>query len=73
MLPKIIILSGTILGSVYLFSNSLYLINNSIANRNVLMNENNTNKLFVLNGLTLLFSGATFGYFTYYAIKYNIF
>lgn len=69
MLSKTLFLSGTILGSVFLFANSLCLINNSIANRNVLMNENATNKLFVLNGLTLLFSGATFGYFTYYAIK----
>lgn len=66
---KTLILSGAIFGSVVLFSTSLCLINANIVKCNTLMNENATNKLIALNGLTMIFSGATFGYFTYYAIK----
>ena len=71
---KTLILSGTIFGSVFLFSTSLYCVNDILLRRNdnynkTLQDENHINKLLVINGLTMLFSGTAFGYFTYNAIK----
>lgn len=71
---KTLILSGTIFGSIFLFSTSLYCVNDILLRRNDNYNrsnqdENHINKLLVVNGLTMLFSGTVFGYFTYNAIK----
>ena len=71
---KTLILSGTIFGSVFLFSTSLYCVNDMLLRRNdnynkTYQDENHINKLLVVNGLTMLFSGTVFGYFTYNAIK----
>lgn len=71
---KTLILSGTIFGSVFLFSTSLYCVNDMLLRRNdnynkTYQDENHINKLLVINGLTMLFSGTIFGYFTYNAIK----
>ena len=71
---KTLILSGTIFGSVFLFSTSLYCVNDMLLRRNDNYNrsnqdENYINKVLIVNGLTMLFSGTLFGYFTYNAIK----
>jgi len=71
---KTIILSGTIIGSIFLFSTSLYCVNNILLTRDDNYNktpqdENHVNKLLIVNGITMIFSGTLFGYFTYYAIK----
>lgn len=81
-IDKTIILSGSIVGSVFLFSNSLYHVNdilsifilrhNSNSNNYYKIyeyNENYVNKLLALNGVTMLFSGSLLYYFTYNAIK----
>ena len=68
---KTLILSGTIFGSVFLFSTSLYCVNDILLRRNLknYLDDNHINKLLVINGLTMIFSGTLFGYFTYNAIK----
>lgn len=74
---KVIIISGTMIGSIFLFSTSLYcvnyilLISNDIYNKSNKNNYDNShiNKLLIINGVTMMFSGALFGYFTYNAIK----
>ena len=68
---KTIILSRTIFGSVIIFSTSLYCVNDMLLRRNLKthQDENHINKLLIVNGLTMLFSGTIFGYFTYNAIK----
>ena len=78
-IDKTIILSETIAGSVILFSFSLYHINDILSifilrrNSNYYQtyeyNKNYLNKVLALNGVTMLFSGTLFGYFTYNAIK----
>ncbi len=66
---KTIILAGSLFGSVFLFSTALYNINNISINRYNNTNDSVNNKLVVINGITMLFSAATFGYFTFIAIK----
>jgi hypothetical protein len=66
---KTIILAGSLFGSVILFSTALYNINNISINRYNNTNDIVNNKLIVINGITMLFSAATFGYFTFIAIK----
>ena len=71
---KTLILSGTIFGSVFLFSTSLYCVNDMLLRRNDNYNRRKLvikiiNKVLIVNGLTMLFSGTLFGYFTYNAIK----
>jgi hypothetical protein len=66
---KTIILAGSLFGSVILFSTALYNINNISINRYNNTNDSVNNKLIVINGITMLFSAATFGYFTFIAIK----
>ena len=75
---KTLILSGTIFGSIFLFSTSLHCVNdvllryNDNDNYNYKKNsqdDNHINKLLIVNGLTMLFSGTLFGYFTYNTIK----
>lgn len=81
-IDKTIILSGSIVGSVFLFSNSLYHVNdilsifilrrNSNSNNYYTIyeyNENYVNKLLAINSVTMLFSGSLLYYFTYNAIK----
>ncbi len=71
-MEKAIIISGSIFGSVVIFSISLNCINDIILRRNSLHNsldENNLNKLIFINGITMIFSGAAFSYFTYNGIK----
>lgn len=68
---KTFILTGSLIGSVILFSTALDNINKITLSH---YNNNNTsdnvnNKLFAINGLTMLFSAATFSYFTFVAIK----
>jgi nitrate reductase gamma subunit len=67
---KTVILAGTLFGSVYLFSTALYSINKITSTRyNNSTSDSDNNKLIAINGLTMLFSGLTFSYFTYKAIK----
>lgn len=73
-IEKTLILSGTMVGSIFLFSTSLYCVNDILLRRNdnynkTTQDENHINKLIIVNGLTMLFSGTVFGYFTYSAIK----
>ena len=62
---KAIILSSSILGSVYLFTNALNSYNDIAIKRY----NNNIDEIIFVNSITMLFSGFTFGYFTYLAIK----
>ncbi len=55
-----IILSGSLFGSVYLFSKSLETINMS-----QLENKKIPKKLILINNLTFVLSGSIFIYFTY--------
>lgn len=67
---KTIILSGTLFGSVYLLTNALNSINNiGITKRLNNVDKGETDKLIVINGITMLFSGLTFTYFAYLATK----
>jgi len=71
---KMVILSETIAGLVFLFSTSLYCVNDMLLRRNdnynrISQDENNINKLLIVNRLTMLLSGTLFCYFTYNAIK----
>jgi len=57
---KIVILSETIAGLVFLFSTSLYCVNDMLLRRNdnynrISQDENNINKLLIINRLTMLF------------------
>jgi hypothetical protein len=70
-IERFVIISGTMFGSVYLFSISLYNLNqiyiqgDSCKN----LNDNSLKKLLIINGCTMLFSGLAFGYFAYTATK----
>ncbi len=70
---RLIILSGSLFGSIYLFSFSLHSLNDAIIKRNMFNNDtldyNSLNRLIIANSCTMLYSGLVFGYFTYYAIK----
>ncbi len=69
---KMVILSGTLFGSIFIFTTSLNSINDILLGRNGLYNpkdNNYKNKLIVMNGITMAFSGFTFGYFAYNATK----
>ncbi len=71
-IERLVIISGTMFGSVYLFSISLYNLNQlylSVAFNDRELNENSLKKLTIANGCTMLFSGLAFGYFTYIASK----
>jgi hypothetical protein len=70
---KLVILSGSIIGSIYIFSCSLNSLNNIILRKNyyneTLPNKYDLNRLIAVNGTTMLFSAATFSYFAYIATK----
>lgn len=69
-IEKTIILSGTLVASVVLLSTSLNRLNSNILYRTNSNEEQNTiNKLIIVNGVTMLFSAATFSYFAFNAIK----
>lgn len=84
-IDKTIILYGSIVGSVFLFSNSLYHVNDILSIFILTRNSNNyykiyeyneyeynknyVNKLLAINSVTMLFSGSLLYYFTYNAIK----
>lgn len=66
---KIVIITASIYGSLYLFSISLNNLNNIFLQRrnfNLLnYNVSQLNNSIIINGLTMAFSVASFGYFTY--------
>ena len=70
-IERLVIISGTMFGSVYLFSislnnlNQIYLKHDSCRE----LNDNTLKKLIIANGCTMLFSGIAVGYFTYRATK----
>ena len=70
-IERLVIISGSMFGSVYLFSislinlNQIYLKDDSCRE----LNDNSLKKLIIINGCTMLFSGITFGYFAYMATK----
>ena len=71
---KLIILSGSLFGSIYLFSISLISLNNIMIKRNSDYNSNkydmsNLDKLIIINVSTIIFSGTVFCYFTYFGMK----
>ena len=71
---KTIVISGTMIGSIFLFSTSLHCVNDILLRRNDNYNktpqdESHLNKLLIINCLTMLFSGSLFGYFTYNTLK----
>lgn len=70
---RFIIISGTLFGSIYLFSSSLSSLNDVILKRNIMNNNsldyNYVNRLIIVNSCTMLYSGLAFGYFTYIATK----
>ncbi len=69
---RFIIISGTLFGSIYLFSSSLCSLNDVILRRKIHYNYldyNSLNKLIIANSCIILYSGLVFGYFTYNAIK----
>jgi hypothetical protein len=70
-IEKTIILSGSLFGSVFIFTNSLNCINNIALLKRYYNNvdETSVNKLIIINGITMLFSGLTFSYFIYNATK----
>jgi hypothetical protein len=67
---KTVILAATLVSSVFIFSLTLDNINKIISTRyNNNITDSDHNKLIVINGVTMLFSGLTFSYFTFVAIK----
>ena len=70
-IEKTIILSGSLFGSVFIFTNSLNCINNValLKRYDNKLDETSVNKLIIINGITMLFSGLTFSYSTYNATK----
>lgn len=67
---KTVILAGTLCSSVFLFATGLGCLNAISLQRNhINVDQNIINKLIVINGVTMLFSAATFGYISYKAIK----
>jgi hypothetical protein len=67
---KTVILAGSLAGSIILFSTALDNINKITSTRyNNSTSDSDINKLFAINGLTMLFSAASFSYFTFVAIK----
>jgi hypothetical protein len=67
---KTFILIGTFVTSACLLSTSLDHLNSIILRQTHSNEEQNIiNKLIVINGVTMLFSAATFGYLTYIATK----
>ena len=67
---KTVILAGTLFSSVYLFSIALDNINKITLTRyNNNTSDSDNNKLIVINGISMLFSGFVFSYFTYKATK----
>ena len=67
-IEKTIIISGAIASSVCLFSTALNNIN-SIQTHYNNINDSNYNRIIIINGVTMLFSGLAFSYFTFVAIK----
>jgi len=67
-IEKTIILSGALCGSVFLFSTALNNINRIQTHYNNI-NDSNYNRINIVNGVTMLFSGLAFSYFTFVAIK----
>ena len=66
---KVVIVSGTMFGSIFLFSTSLHYINAIYASHDYKnLDVNNMNRLILINGLNMVFSGTVFGYLTYIAI-----
>ena len=70
-IERLVIISGSMFGSVYLFSTSLNNLNQIYLKDNISndLNENGIKNLRIINGCTMLFSGITFGYFAYMATK----
>jgi len=68
-IERLVIISGSMFGSVYLFSTSLnnlnqiYLKDDSYKE----LNDDGLKKVRIINGFAMLFSGITFGYFAYMA------
>ena len=60
-----IILSSCLFGSIYLFSTSLKMINESFLENNKI-----NNKLIMINGLTFVMSGSIVLYSFYKSIKF---
>lgn len=70
---KAIILSGSLFGSVILFSTSLNCLNNFYLKRNnhnlIKYDKNEIDNVIIINVSTMIFSATVFSYFTYFAIK----
>jgi hypothetical protein len=67
-IEKTIIISGAIASSICLFSTALNNINNIQIHSNKI-SDINYNRMIITNGVTMIFSGLAFGYFTFVAIK----
>ena len=69
-IERLVIISGTMFGSVYLFSISLYNLNQIyLESDSCRENDKSIKKLIIMNGCSMLFSGLAFGYFAYTATK----
>jgi hypothetical protein len=70
---KAIILSGSLFGSVFLFSTSLICLNDYLLKRNkydlIKYDKNETDNIMLVNVSTMIFSGTIFCYFTYFGMK----
>jgi hypothetical protein len=61
-----IIISSCLFGSVYIFSTSLYLINNAL----LLENKKLTKKIILLNAFPFIITGSVFIYSFNYSFKF---
>jgi hypothetical protein len=66
---KSIVLFGAIFGSVFIFSTSLASLNTVLIYNNSKTDESNLNKIIIVNGMAMEFSGVAFSYFTYNGTK----
>jgi hypothetical protein len=67
---KTFILAGTLFSSVFVFSLALDNINKITSTRyNNSVSDSDHNKIIAINGVTMLFSGLAFSYFTFVNIK----
>ena len=72
-IEKAIILSGSLFGSVFLFSTSLICLNDYFLERNnynlIKYEKNEIDNIMIVNVSTMIFSATVFSYFTYIAMK----
>ena len=63
------VVTGSMLGSFFMFSSSLFCVNNILHRHKVFEDGKHVNKLLIVNGITMIFSGTLFSYVVHKCIS----